>query len=124
MNIVTANKLFAFEDKTFGDEVEVMYDRTTTEIRLDHNINTSFWMQLNLGYIRNQYVSMRDPKPTVENLFFGSPYIMGRYDSGASKWHATLNKNGNVTILRVDWGTSREPYTNRFLSFNINNFIE
>ena len=73
MNIVTANKLFAFEDKTFGDEVEVMYDRTTTEIRLDHNINTSFWMQLNLGYIRNQYVSMRDPKPTVENLFFGSP---------------------------------------------------
>jgi hypothetical protein len=125
METVTADKLFAFENKEFGADVCMSYDCSATIVRLDHHINTAFWMEFDLGKLRNEYEEMQ--RKQIEEKTFTKPYIAGRYDSGASTWDMKLDSEGNVSIISVTLSSLSnigQRSITPFLSFNINNFIE
>ena len=119
---VKASEIFVFENKEFAADVCINYNSSSTIVRLDHYKNTAFWIEFDLGELRNQYVKMQSTH--VEERFFERPYIAGRYDSGASKWEMKLDKKGTVSIVSVSLSNIGQRSITPFLSFNITNFIE
>ena len=122
METVKASEIFVFENEEFAADVCINYNSSSTIVRLDHYKNTAFWIEFDLGELRNQYVKMRGTH--VEERFFERPYIAGRYDSGASKWEMKLDKKGTVSIVSVSLSNIGQRSITPFLSFNITNFIE